>query len=158
MAPLIILSSIQHRTSIVLLGTLLGLFLTLPGVEAGAQAKRGRVVIEGRVVVSVELARSWEEHVKGLSGRSGLKKGEGMLFLFDGKGPRSIWMKGMRFPLDILWIVDGRIAAIERQVPPPSPDRPLQIYTHEAEMILEVQAGFVDQHGIQIGSQVKFLP
>lgn len=127
-------------------------------MEAGAQAKRGKVVIGGRVEVSVELARSFEEHAKGLSGRSGLKEGEGMLFVFDGKGPRSIWMKGMRFPLDILWIVDGRITALERHVPPPSPDRPLQIYTHEAEMVLEVPAGFCDEHRIQIMAEVKVFP
>lgn len=129
--------------------------LSLPTAEG--ETKRRKVLLDGRVSVSVELALTVEEQAKGLGGRKGLREGAGMLFLFKGREPRSFWMKGMHFPIDILWIVDGRVVAIERRVPPPKPGWPLETYVHEADMVLEVPAGFSERHGIQVGSTVKVL-
>jgi len=145
----------RFRGSYLLFVVFLFLSLSLPTAEG--ETKRRKILLDGRVSVSIELALTVEEQAKGLGGRKGLRKGSGMLFLFKGKEPRSFWMKGMHFPIDILWIVDGRIVAIERRVPPPKPGRPLETYVHEADMVLEVPSGFSERHGIQVGSTVKIL-
>ena len=102
----------------------------------------GTVLLGGRVTVRVEVAVTDKEHTRGLSGRPGLALGTGMLFAYPAPGPRSMWMLGMRFPLDFLWIRDGRIVDLVEHVPPPRPGEhpvtvaspePAQVATPEAE-------------------------
>lgn len=63
----------------------------------------------------LEVARDDAERKKGLSGRLNLASDQGMLFVFERRGYWGIWMKDMRFPIDILWldetycIIDSKI-------------------------------------------------
>jgi uncharacterized membrane protein (UPF0127 family) len=124
--------------------------------EANPPLERVTVVIGGRVQVSAEVARTDRQRELGLSNRPTLGEGEGMLFLFGGVGPASIWMKEMRFPLDILWIKGGRIVMIKDRVRPMRPDRPPEVFTAEAEAVLEVLAGFAAAKGIAVGETVGY--
>src|SRR5512144_250193 len=83
-------------------------------VEVNPPLPTGTLVIAERVTVTVELARSVPEKARGLSGRPGLKPGHGMLFVYEQPQPIGIWMKDMRFPLDIIWVRDGRIVHLEK--------------------------------------------
>jgi len=124
-------------------------------VEVNPPLSTGRVVIAGRVTVTVELARTPEQQVRGLSGRPGLKAGHGMLFVYDRPQAVGIWMKDMRFPLDIIWIRAGRIVAIEKNAPPLAPDGPNRVYTAIADLVLEVAAGLADRQKIRVGDSVQ---
>jgi len=123
--------------------------------EANPPLPRTTVVIAGRARVSAEVARTDRERELGLSNRPSLGPGEGMLFLFGGVGPASIWMKDMRFPLDILWIREGRIVMIRERANPLRPDRPPEISTAEADSVLEVPAGFAAARGLSVGDAVR---
>jgi hypothetical protein len=125
------------------------------GVEVNPPLRTGSLVIAGRVKVTVEVARSSVEQVRGLSGRSDLKPGHGMLFVYDRAQPVTIWMKDMRFPLDILWIRGGRIVKIEKRAPPLKPHGPERTYTATADQVLEVPAGFTDRERIHLGDTVR---
>lgn len=125
------------------------------GMEVNPPLPTAPMVIAGRVNLTVELARTPEEHIRGLSGRSGLKSRHGMLFIYDRPQPVSIWMKDMRFPLDILWIRDGRIVKIEKRAPPLTPTGPERIYTATADLVLEVPAGFADRERIRVGDMAR---
>jgi hypothetical protein len=125
------------------------------GVEVNPPLATGTVVIAGRVTLTVELARTPEEQVRGLSGRPGLKPGHGMLFVYDRPHPVSIWMKDMRFALDIIWIRAGRIVAIEKHASPLTPQGPERVYTATADLVLEVPAGFADRQKIRVGDSVQ---
>jgi uncharacterized membrane protein (UPF0127 family) len=126
-------------------------------VQANAASifQKGKVVIDGRVTIDVEVARTWQAQAKGLGGRSSLKKGTGMVFPYDAPGPRAFWMNGMLIPLDILWIRGGKIVAIEARIPPPSASQALAVFSHVADLVLEVPAGFADEMGIRVGHSVK---
>ena len=137
-----------------LLTALAAFQFALPILPASAFQK-GTVVIDGRVSIDVEVARSIEEQAKGLGGRSSLKKGTGMVFPYDGPGVRAFWMRGMLIPLDILWIRDGKIVAIEAKIPPPPPEKPLAVYSHVADLVLEVPAGYAREMGIRVGQPVR---
>ena len=52
----------------------------------------------------VELATTPKEQAIGLSNRSSLDPNKGMLFIFGKEGDYPFWMKGMLFPLDMIWI------------------------------------------------------
>ncbi len=126
-----------------------------PAGEVNPPLARATVIIAGRVRVAAEVARTDQERALGLSNRPALAEGEGMLFLFGGVGPASIWMKDMRFPLDILWIREGRIVMVKERARPLRPDRPPEIFTAEAEWVLEVPAGFAAAKGIVVGDTVR---
>lgn len=123
--------------------------------EVNPPLPTGTLVIADRVSLTVELARTTDERVRGLSGRPGLKPGQGMLFVFNRPQPISIWMKDMRFSLDIVWIREGRIVQIEKQAPPLTPTDPERIYTATADLVLEVPAGFTSQQQIRVGDKVQ---
>jgi uncharacterized membrane protein (UPF0127 family) len=124
-------------------------------VEVNPPLPTGTVVIADRVTLTVELARTPDEKVRGLSGRPSLKPGQGMLFVYDRPQPISIWMKDMRFSLDIVWIHAGRIVQIEKQAPPLTPAGPERIYTAMADLVLEIPAGFTSRRKIRVGDKVQ---
>lgn len=139
----------------------LGLLLGAPGgPAAGGEANpplpRTNLTIGGRVRLRVEVARTERERELGLSHRPGLREGEGMLFLFGGVGPAGIWMKDMRFPLDILWVREGRIVRIVERAQPLRPGAPPEIFTALAEAVLEVPAGFAASRGLVVGDPVQW--
>ena len=144
------------RTRLIL-GLMFPLTLLHYAVEppAASALQKGEVVIDGRVTINVEVARSPQAQARGLGGRPSLKKGTGMAFPYDGPGLRGIWMKGMLIPIDILWIREGRIVAIEAKIPPPSSNGALAVFSHVADLVLEVPAGYAKEMGIRVGQSVR---
>ena len=92
----------------------------------------------------VELARTPEEWATGLSGKNELPESHGMLFIYTTVEPRSFWMKGMVFPIDIIYI-DGNssVVHIEKNAVPLHTGDNLKLYPSTAPIkyALEVNAG-----------------
>lgn len=113
----------------------------------------------GEVTVSVEIADSPEEQKQGLSGRESLAEDEGMLFIFPDSQRWSFWMKAMRFGLDIIFIDDGQVVEIAREVPVPKEGEDgakiSLIPNYPAEWVLEVNSGWAERHGIRVGDAVS---
>jgi uncharacterized membrane protein (UPF0127 family) len=131
------------------------LLCLLPVVAlAGA---RGEVRIGHRVTVRVEVARTEAEKVRGLSDRDRLAPDRGMLFVYGAPVRPLIWMRGMRFPLDILWIRDGRVVDLVRGAKAPAPGEAPQEFapSDDAQYVLEVPAGFAERHGIAVGDRAE---
>lgn len=61
----------------------------------------------------VEIAQTAEQQRDGLSGRDHLSPGTGMLFRFGSRRQQQVWMAGMKFPIDIAWIAEGKIIGID---------------------------------------------
>ena len=106
--------------------------------------------------IPVEVAKTAEERAKGLSGRISLEAGLGMLFVFPEPGNYSFWMPDMNFPIDIIWITDGKVVGMEKNVPNEfDPQNPVFYLPPEpVKYVLEVSAGFAQAHGIGIGDDV----
>jgi uncharacterized membrane protein (UPF0127 family) len=109
-------------------------------------------------VVHAELASDQASREQGLSGRPGLAEDHGMLFVYRDRAPRTYWMKGMRFPLDIVWIARGRVIGIERDAPVPLGGR-LPVYSSDgaADRVLEVRAGWTRRHHVERGDPVAVV-
>ncbi len=92
---------------------------------------------------------------QGLSGRQGLPRGRGMLFVFDRAERHAFWMKDMHFDIDIIWITGGEIVDLVH-ARAPSPGAPPPTYTPDsaAEYVLEVVAGTAAERGWAKGSPV----
>jgi uncharacterized membrane protein (UPF0127 family) len=111
-------------------------------------------VTVGKVTVEAEAVRTPERLYLGLSHRSELPEGRGMLFFMPAKEVQTFCMRGMRLSLDLIWISDGRVAGITRNVPPTFPGNltsPAPV-TH----VLEVPGGFAHRHGIKAGDRVRW--
>jgi uncharacterized membrane protein (UPF0127 family) len=108
---------------------------------------------------TAELAVNDEERAQGLMFREKIDEDQAMLFLFEEEDIHSFWMKNMRFAIDILWL-DGekRIVHIEKRVPPCLKDPcPSYAPAAAASFVLEVQAGFVEKHGLRLYDRIEFV-
>jgi|SRR3989344_4419366 len=107
-----------------------------------------------RVPIKVDIADTEEKRILGLGGRSFLPANQGMLFVFDSVASHGIWMKGMQFPIDIVWIGSNlRVVDIMENVQPDS--FPRIFYPRaNARYVLEVNALFVEARDIQKGDTI----
>lgn len=144
--------------SVVLLAVAVYLFAFVRFAQTGQVLEETQVSFVGGPTLIAEVADDLEEQVLGLSFRENLKPEHGMLFLYNDQDQRLFWMKDMRFAIDIVWISDGVVVGIESNVPPPvSGKDELKIYASPADVdaVLEVQAGYMQQQGLTVGSQIN---
>lgn len=116
-------------------------------------------IMVGDTPLMVELALEPDQQSLGLGYRNGLEPGTGMLFVFPDAAPRTFWMKGMRFCLDIIWIEDGEITgAAESVCPDPEgtrdADRARFPSGAPVTFVLEVPAGWLAEQGYGEGTEV----
>lgn len=105
--------------------------------------------------ITIEIADTPSLRELGLSGRTSLAPDSGMLFVFPTDGKYSFWMKDMRFSIDMLWLsADGAVVYIKPRV---SPDTYPQSFVSNspARYVLELLAGYVQQHGVTVGDKVQ---
>jgi uncharacterized protein len=111
----------------------------------------------GDHVVKLEVADTPAEQQKGLSGRSGLAKNSGMLFVYEAaQNQRCFWMKDMRFAIDIVWVdADKKVVAVQPNL---TPDTYPQRYcnTVPAQYVLEVPAGDAQRLGLRTEVKLRF--
>ena len=78
-----------------------------------------------------------------------------MVFAYRNPEIRTFNMRGMKFPLDMIFIRGGVIVEMRLNIPVPLPDRqPVSVQSREdADMVVEVNAGFVFDHNLKIGDE-----
>jgi len=109
----------------------------------------------GQLTIPVEVADTDAERMLGLSGRANLEEGTGLLFVFDRLGKYGFWMKDMNFAIDIAWIDEaGKIVHLESDVVPETYPK-VFVPAGEALYVLEVNAGFLATHKINIGDMLE---
>lgn len=124
----------------------------------------------GDVAFSVELAITDDERTRGLGGRKVLPQNTGMLFMFSHAALHGIWMKGMRFPIDVVWLAPAQkdaeciasgqekqrclvVIDIKEYATPES--YPEVFYpSAKALYVLELNAGVARKNGIRPGAVV----
>ena len=119
----------------------------------------GRQVRIGATTIAVEIADTDAKRSLGLGKRTSLDKDSGVLFIFPQKDvTRNFWMKDMNFAIDIIWVNDGKIVKIDKNVPPQPEvaDSALKNYSSgtPVDYVLEVNAGFSEKGGVNVGSTV----
>ena len=110
-----------------------------------------REITLGTTTLSVEVADTPLLRERGLSGRASLLPLRGMLFEFEEDGVWGIWMKDMRFSIDIIWMdAHGTVKTVAHNAQPES--YPKVFYpSAPTRYVLEVPAGFARTHNIVKG-------
>ncbi len=119
---------------------------------------KGKLTI-GSHAYSVDIAETMAARAQGLSGRAPLAAGEGMVFLFGKPARTGFWMKDMNFALDMVWILNGKVAGISANVPAPAPGQtmftlPIYYPPDQADTVLELTAGTAARDGLKAGDAV----
>jgi uncharacterized membrane protein (UPF0127 family) len=101
----------------------------------------------------VELAKTVATQEKGLGDRDTMPSDHGMLFVYKKPAQLCFWMKGMRFPLDMLWL-DGnkRVVHIEQNV---APNTYPKDFCALAQYVLELNTGQVKKSNIKVGQTAQ---
>lgn len=128
---------------------------------SGLTSKTTTKVQVKTLLIDAKVAGTLPLRKKGLSKVNSLPLDQGMLFLFDHNDKYAIWMKDMRFAIDIIWMDENkRIVQIAKDVPPESgkSDRQLTIYKSglDSRYVLEINAGLGSLHDVQVGDLISF--
>jgi uncharacterized protein len=90
----------------------------------------------------------------GLGQRKALPEGRGMLFVLPNLETQHFCMRGMEFPLDFIWIAQGKVAGIDKDI---YPEYPGSIVSPEpVNYVLEVPAGFAEKYRVKTGDRVRW--
>ena len=159
----VLLPILAATVFIVVVGFLYGnpqkanLIFVTPTPSVSQETQKGLKI--GSVEIKVTVAKTDEARKKGLSGIKSLADNEGVLFVFSEKSEPAFWMKDMLMPIDIIWITEGKIVKIDKNIPAPepgSPDASLKLYKPGTPVsyVLEVNAGFSDKNKLKGGTPV----
>jgi len=112
----------------------------------------------GDTILYLELAITAKKKEIGLGGRDSLQDGWGMLFPYDHKESYQFWMKGMKFPLDFVWIADKKVVDISENIPLLTGSEITTVKPKvPVDQILELNAGDVKKYNINIGDPVVII-
>ncbi len=112
-----------------------------------------RKVYLKNILIRAEEVSSREKIETGLASRPALPEGRGMLFVMPSSDFQRFWMKGMQFPLDIIWIENGRVIGCEERIQPD--DERIFTSPEKSSFVLEVNAGFCEKNNIQLNDAVE---
>ena len=106
--------------------------------------------------VFVEVPDDSEESMRGLMFRIHLPWNAGMLFPYSNEEPRTFWMKNTLIPLDMIFVdSSSKIVEIKENIPPCEQDEcPTYPSVQPAQYVLEVNAGFVQEKGVEVGDRL----
>lgn len=104
----------------------------------------------------LEHANTNQKRIKGLSDRDSLATQTGMLFTFDAPTDQCIWMKDMRFDLDIIWLDNNKnVTKVMENVSPAT--YPTSFCSPDTKYVIELNAGDAQKTQITTGKQLSFM-
>ncbi len=130
---------------------------------SAASSPYAEVQIDTLPRIDLELARTSQEHERGLMFRDYMPPDSGMLFVYTFESRESYWMYNTLIPLSIAFIArDGTIVDIQDMARLPDPSDQSQaarfVYPSAAPYwyALEVNSGWFLDHGVGVGQQIAF--
>ena len=106
--------------------------------------------------IALEVARTADQQRIGLMQRPKLPPLHGMWFPFDRPQPLRFWMFNTLAPLDMVFLRQGRVIAVEAQVPPCA-SLPCPSYgpARLADGVVELGPGEAQRLGIGVGTDAS---
>lgn len=146
------------NTLILLIIAAVTVFLVISAIGKMQSPKFTSVKI-GNGTVNAEIADNVASQTRGLMFRESLPENGGMLFVFPYDFRHGIWMMNTTIPLDIIWIdANKTITDIRKNAEPCEALAICPVYSpsKNSRYVLEVNSGYADKHGIEIGNDAKF--
>lgn len=148
---------LRHNTSFTTTYFAAAACLLLTGVVLIVGESLARPTLQfGTCYLKADIARTEEQQAKGLAGRDSIPSTYAMIFPFNDQQP-SFWMKGMRTPIDILWVdKTNKVVKIQAQVPADdgatyyNPGQPIN-------WVVETAPGRAASCNVLVGTEIKGL-
>lgn len=150
---------------------LLGCSPTLPVANADATGNLASqstlVASEGQVLpisarariadrlIELEVTKTPEQQAMGLMYRTSLADDRGMLFEFKPARWVNFWMKNCKISLDMIFIRDGVVTAIQAGAPPCTAE-PCPTYGPDTiiDRVIELRSGRAAELGLKVGDRI----
>jgi len=144
-----------QRKKVVILQLLLAAAVLFLASTAFAFLSDKQLIINGQKY-NVTIADTAKERENGLSGWERLGDNQGMLFVYTDAGQYCMWMKDMRFTIDLVWLDSNKkvVGTKANATPDSYPEAFCQ--NNDAQYVLEVPEGTIAKQGIKPGDQAKF--
>lgn len=138
------------------------LVLFFPGSSAhpaDIPFEKEKITLGGKTIL-VEIAKTHEQHERGLMYRKNLPENVGMLFVFDDEETRSFWMKNTYVDLSIGYfdkekglvdIQEMKATSLMDSRPPAYPSARPAMYA------LEMKKGWFSKNKVKIGQKFRFI-
>lgn len=111
--------------------------------------------------IKLEVAKTAGQQDIGLMYRTSLADDKGMLFEFKSAQKVSFWMKNCKISLDMIFLRDGVVEAIQLSAPPCTAD-PCPAYGPDTavDRVIELRGGQATELGVKVGDriEIEFLP
>lgn len=119
--------------------------------EGNMQIKIGSVSEGTKYVVACEVADTPETRWLGLRGRFSLPEDDGMVFFFESAQYVEMTMRGVNYPIDMIFIgPDSSVISVAQSVAPGTPT----VVCDGVAAVVEVAAGICERYGIGVGDGV----
>jgi uncharacterized membrane protein (UPF0127 family) len=107
--------------------------------------------------VDVRIANTTSQHRVGLSRTDSMPPDGGMLFVFESERSQPFVMRNMSFPLDIVFVAaNGTVTTIHHApVPAATPEDDLRRYPGRGKWVLEVNRGWANRTGLDVGDRIE---
>lgn len=90
----------------------------------------------------------------GLSRRDNLPQDHAMVFTFDSSSRQCMWMRDMKFPIDIIWLDEKKkVLKIENNVAPET--YPTTFCADGSKYVIEINAGLAKSLDLSLGDTVQ---
>ena len=124
--------------------------------EGGQQLPLSAQIKVADQVIQLEVAGTPEQQAIGLMNRTDLAADRGMIFDFGSPRRVGFWMKNTLIPLDMIFLLNGKVQAVSSNVPPCEAD-PCPTYGPNAlvDQVIELRAGRAAELGLKQGDRLK---
>lgn len=148
----------RMQTWIVLVIGLLAILVALVASFASATFRPTTPVKVGQSgVFSLWVADTRDSLYQGLSGVKELPRNGGLLMDFKVSGFHGIVMRGMKVPLDVVWVDESKqVVHIVKNIPADRSEEDVFVSKKPARYVLELPAGAVDRSAMKVGNVAEF--
>lgn len=100
----------------------------------------------------MSVARTADERERGLSGTDSLPSDRAMVFVFPKDDKWAIWMKDMKYPIDIVWLNSDKVVVhMVKNAQPSSYPKTQFEPPQNTRYVIELPSGTIERTGISIG-------
>lgn len=143
-------------TTLIISGVVLLIVVTFMVIFLPMLSRSDTKLWLGNGIFNINVASTSSAREKGLSGKSELAPDQALLMVFPSEGKWGIWMKGMNFPIDIVWLnKDKKVVYTVKDAPY---DNQTTIYTPTtpALYVVELPAGTITDKSITTNNTAVF--
>jgi uncharacterized membrane protein (UPF0127 family) len=147
----------------ILIFSVLGFFLYFGNfvITEVAQKNEIKEVLIGNKKYELEVVKTSQDLEKGLAKFENINDNQGMLFIFDTPGRWSIWMKDMKFNIDIVFLNENKeVVTIFQNVKFETHENVFQYRKYLPELdskyVIELKEGEIEKNKIKLGDKINF--